>query len=280
MTKSNAVAPAIDKSAYHYEPLLETESSVMYFLAEPSITTTTFFKSVDYPKSLEMISKRITLICHANPWLLGRLEKDKTKHKNVLLAFPKIILDQSDVDEILCSTDLSLSKISSDTPYEELGETISKSTVTVKEGYKLVGTGSRVAKFSLIPVANGQVALFFSITHAVSDGHTYYKIFNMLTEGTEIESLSFTRKHTFIPKMKEAIGEAEMKLLLSPGLMINFVSRMLCGTKAKFHAKMVDQEKVSKAKQSAAGRCKVSEEEFVCSTNDILTSAFANATNG
>ena len=48
----------------------------------------------------------------------------------------------------------------------------------------------------------------------------------------------------FVPNMKKAIGEEEMKMLLSPALMLNFIPKMLCGPKAHFNARFVDEKKV------------------------------------
>ena len=280
MTKSNTVAPCDTSTSYHYEPLLETESSLMFFLAEPAIATISFFKNTDHAKSMEWMKRRIALLCNANPWLLGRIVKDKAKHENLLLATPQYIID-ADIDAVICSQDSSLSNISTQTPYAEMSETVAKSNAIVKEGYKLVGKDSRISKFALVPVANGEIALIVSITHAVADGYTYYKIFSMLTEGADIESLSCVRKHNFIPKMKTAIGEEETKLLLSPALMLNFIPKMLCGPKAQFDARFVDEDKVQQAKQDSEKRCadkNIPEGGFACSTNDILTSTFSKAT--
>mmetsp|Transcript_4717 Transcript_4717/g.5661 ORF Transcript_4717/g.5661 Transcript_4717/m.5661 type:complete len:437 (+) Transcript_4717:67-1377(+) len=264
---------------FMYEPLLDTESSVIFFLAEPSVATISFFESANHKKSFEWMRERIFLICHANPWLVGRLVKDKKKHKNVLLAVPESITD-NDIDAITCSKESDLSPISTKIPYNTVSKTVSKSNAMVPEGYKLVGKDTRVSKFTLVPVSSGETAFVMSITHAVVDGYTYYKIMSMLTDGAEIESLSFVRKHDFNPKMKQAIGEEEYKLLTSPSLALSMVSGMLCPKPAIFDARFVDEEKVKQAKKEATDRCgNIADDEFACSTNDILTSTFAKATN-
>lgn len=56
---------------------------------------------------------------------------------------------------------------------------------------------------------------------------------------------------------------------------------MLCGPKAQFDARFVDEEKVKQAKQDSEKRCAgeiIPDNGFACSTNDILTSTFSNAT--
>jgi len=57
-----------------YQPLMNTESSLMFFLAEPAITTISFFKGdVDIDKSKAWLKDRLTSIARANPWLGKRV---------------------------------------------------------------------------------------------------------------------------------------------------------------------------------------------------------------
>jgi hypothetical protein len=260
-----------------FEPLMDTESSVMNHMGTPAVTSISFFtgEDVHFENSLEHLKDRIASICTANPWLAGKLVKNKKIHKNVLLAVPTEITS-TDLDAILVSQEDSLSGISTSTPYTTLSKAVSKSNAMVKEGFNLIGKDLRVCKFTLLPVANGQVVFILSITHAVVDGFTYYKIMNMLTDGMEIEKLSFIRKHAFVPQMHEAMGKEECKLLFSPGLMLNFMPGMLFGPTARFDARFIDEEKVRAAKEEAL--CRGSEEiEYACSTNDIITTTFGNA---
>lgn len=262
------------ETTHDFEALLETESSVMYFLCEPGISTISFFKGACHEESLNKIRERIKLICQSNPWLTGRLVKNKKIHANVLLAVPKVV-SEDDINSILCSEDSTLSSISSKMDYETTCKTLENSNALVKMGYSLIGKDSRVAKFTLVKGANNELALVFSLSHSVGDGFTYYSIFNMLTEGSEIKKLSYSRKHDFMPQMKKAMGEEEFQLMRAPGITLGMMSGMCCGAKARFEARFVDEEKVRKAKDEAKAR--VGSDDFFCSTNDILTSTFAQA---
>lgn len=195
-------------------------------------------------------------------------------------------LIQHDVDDDLCS-------ISTDTSYEVICDKLLKSKMVVGPGYKLVGKEKPVSKFSLVKLAEGQVALIVSITHAVADGkntmrffvlldnvtsgqcynqplpgYTYYKIMSMLSG--DVQELSPTRKHDFVPKSMEAIGSKEFKYLSSFSFMLCCIKSMVCGSKAKLGAHFVDEQKVEELKADAKNG-------FV-STNDILTSTFSRAT--
>ena len=168
MTK---VKPLDDASDTTFEPLLAPESSVMVFLSEPAISTITFFKAgSDLEKSQKWLRERLSLICKANPWLAGRLVKKKKIHKNLLLAIPQSVTDE-DLDALICEdVDGTLSDISTETRYEVICDKLLKSKMVVGPGYKLVGKDLRCSKFTLAKVADGQVALIVSITHAVADG--------------------------------------------------------------------------------------------------------------
>ena len=255
-----------------YEPLLDTESSLMFFLAEPAITTVTFFKGADSKASIAWLRERLTDICKYNPWLAGRLVKNKKTHKNLLLEIPSPVANDEDIDSIICHDENVRSKlagISSKSKYEDLVDAILKSDAVVGPGYKLIGKRDRrIAKFTLVPVDNDQVALIVSMTHAVVDGFTYYRIISMLSG--EIEELSAARKHDFVPASSEAIGKKEYKFLNSTPFLICCLRSMLCGSKSKIAARYIDQDKIISGKE----KVKLG---FV-STNDIITSSFARAT--
>ena len=192
----------------------------MFFLAEPAITTITFFKGADAKTSSAWLKDRLAAICNVNPWSAGRLVKDKKVHKNVLLEIPTPIPTDEDINAIICNVDRELTRISSKSKYEDVVNAILKSDAVVGPGYKLVGKRDRrVAKFTLVPMNNNdEVALIASITHAVSDGYTYYKIMSMLNG--DIEELSPVRKHDFVTASIDAIGAKEYKFLSSTSFLI------------------------------------------------------------
>jgi len=246
----------------------------MFFLSEPAISTISLFKGdANLEESKRWLKDRLTTICKANPWLVGRLVRNKKIHKNVLLKIPQP-LSEADVDALICDdTDNNLSSISTETPYETIVDTLHKSKLVVGPGYKLVGKEDlRVSKFTLTKVADGKVALVVSITHSIADGHTYYKIMSMLSSGY-VEELSATRKHDFIPKSIEAIGKKEGSYLQSFSFMLCCIKSMLSGPKATLEARYIDQDKVKELKAT------YNNEEGFISTNDILTSSFSQATN-
>lgn len=239
----------------------------MFFLSEPAISTISFFQGdVDIEASKLWLKERLTQIVTANPWLAGRLEKNKKVHKNLLLAIPQPVTSE-DVDALICNDEDG--SLSTETKYEVICDRLLKSKMVVGPGYKLVGKDLRCSKFTLAKVGQGQVALVVSITHAVSDGHTYYKIMSMLNG--DVEKLSSTRKFDFINKSMEAIGSKESKYLSSFSFLLCCLKSMLFGGKAKLDARYIDENLIKEWKDSA-------HDGFI-STNDIVTSTFAKATN-
>ncbi|EJK60571.1 hypothetical protein THAOC_19048 [Thalassiosira oceanica] len=220
------IKPNDDDTETVFEPLLETESSLYVFLAEPAITTITFFKVQD-----------------------------------------------QDIDALLGSDNdgvKSLEDISTETPYSTVCAKLSKSNTVVGPGYKLVGKDKRIAMFTLAKAADGQVALIVSMTHAVADGHTYYKILGMLMG--EIEEMAYTRNHNFVPLGFKAIGEADSKYLTSFSFMLCCLKSMIFRGNVTLDARYVDEEKIRKWKEREAGN-NSGNVDYI-STNDILTSTF------
>merc|ERR1712003_135001 len=183
------------KKEQRFLPLMKFENSTM-LLMEPGITTINCFSDgdnkIDYDTSLRMLKSRMKDICEANPWLVGRLVRNKQKHEGLLCcAYPQKI-SNDDIDAIFVTTNLdemeSLS--SSVTPYPEITKAMKKSGAIVKSGYQLINKSDRVTKLTFLPIANGnEYALSFSVAHAIADGFTYYRIFSMLSNKSSIESL-------------------------------------------------------------------------------------------
>ncbi|GFH46974.1 hypothetical protein CTEN210_03449 [Chaetoceros tenuissimus] len=261
-----------------YEPLLDMESSVMFFLCEPAITTLSFYQKASIDISLELFKKRLHLICESNPWVCGRLIKDKAIEKGrISLAVPTSIKDE-DIDAIFgVSNEKNLSSLSLESDFGDLCTIIGKSQAVVPIGYNLIGKDKRVSKFTLVEnTAKDEIMLIASICHAVSDGFTYYKILSMLTEGNDISPLSFRRKHEFSEKMEEAIGAEEFKLSTSTGMLLSMLPTMICKSPAYCHARFVDSDQVKRIKEEAMRRTSPST-SFACSTNDILVSTFVQS---
>jgi hypothetical protein len=289
--KSNNPAAVMpdDDGTTTWVPLLNMES--WYMMLEKSITTATFFRFADRPtadRALAALRERLHAVVLANPWIAGRVVKDKKRHKNTLLKYPTTAT-QTDTEQILdVVTDPTnaLALVDESTPLTEMLQAVACSPATLPPGSKLLGKPMAVSKFTVVirekETGGGgggggacSLLLVASIIHGVADGHTYYRILAMLSHKTQIVSLSTGRKEK-TDEIIKVVGAKEYKYMAAPALGINFVASMLLGKKSTAHAFLVDEEKVTSAKTAEAAN--LGESGGFVSTNDILTSTFANAT--
>jgi len=249
-------------------PLLELEKS-WALMVTPSISSITFFRG----NLLEVergIRSRFQRIISSNPWLKGRLIKNK-RYKNVVLQFDGSTDLERDLEKIYHPNETSI-KINTKMDYRSLMKNIEP--VLVKKGQQLVNSDNPLVSFSLIPDAdqpNEKFALVFSVSHIIADGFTYYELLNSFSDDSTIPIFNIERKLDKEKKFIEAIGVKRFAFSLSFGLKLNTFKGLITGKKAKCYAFYIDQHKIQQAKNKL-----LETSEFV-STNDIITSSFSNA---
>jgi len=118
-------------------------------------------------------------------------------------------------------------------------------------------------------------ALVVSMNHTLGDGHTYYKLYGMLSADTDVEVLDPVRVADFEEAKTEVIGEKENAMFTSAGLSLGIMGTYV-GAKVTRRGPQnvcihnVDPAWVSQEKAKAKQEGQV---PFV-STNDALTSWF------
>ena len=87
-------------------------------------------------------------------------------------------------------------RISPTTPYETLLESVERTGLAVKPGERLVDQPDEpLFRVTVFPGAEkGSSAVTVDISHVVADGHTYYRIFNMLGQNVPPQTLNVMRK--------------------------------------------------------------------------------------
>jgi len=116
-------------------------------------------------------------------------------------------------------------------------------------------------------------ALVVSMSHTLGDGHTYYKLYSMLSADSEVDKLDPVRVEGFEAAKTEIIGEKETAMFKSAGVAFGIVGTYI-GTKLGRSAPQnicvneVDPAWAAKEKTKAKRESQV---PFV-STNDALTS--------
>ncbi|KAK3257340.1 hypothetical protein CYMTET_33569 [Cymbomonas tetramitiformis] len=276
-----AVAPQSDETEMLVD-LMDMESAAYMYI--DGVTTVTFFHG-EVP--LEQLKTRLVNVVQASPWLAGKLVKNK-KAKGVQMAFSPSPTAEKVIADLVEEIELD---ISPSMPFETMMDTVkTKTTAHIKEtGFELLKKKLPYTRLTVAKNSNNTQgwALIFSISHTIADGFTYYKVLGMLSRREEIVSLNATRNHSFVPKLKEAVGPKEYATFMgSASLMMNFLCTMMFGPKPRARAFYLDLDKLKTAKEKVkqeidqkvpAGADSDANLNFV-STNDIVTAFWGRFT--
>jgi hypothetical protein len=171
-------------------------------------------------------------------------------------------------------------------PYAELFDSILPFQCT--DPKPATNTNEVMFKIALVPLSDVQgsaplqniitkegFALIVSMNHILGDGHTYYRLYQMLNERAEIESMNPIRKEGFEEAKTEVVGKAENAMLSSIGYGLGIVGTYLGAkiTKRPPQNIIIHEVDSNWAKQE---KLKAKEEGCVpfVSTNDAVTSWF------
>ena len=241
--------------------LLESERGAVVTMS-PATSTVTFFKGS--PRRVaNKLRNRVAEIVRANPWLAARLDDDE--NGELALFVPP------DLPELFAVRhDIAVER----TPYASLVEALAP--VMCGTSVEVRGTAKPLFQVSLVSCANDAYALVVSANHSLLDGHGYYRIYNMLSEGSKVESLDPARKFHIPAKMVAAMHD-ERSLLqqASPGFLVRFITAQIKNAIAPSthcHAFYIDEDWVARAKRDADGVAFVS-------TNDCVVSEFCSLLN-
>lgn len=251
-------------------PLLESESSWKR-ANDPSITTITFFKG-SLTEAAPKIKGRLKEVVAINPWLAGRFVRNK-QHNRLQLVYPdKSVPGDGSIDYLFHVNPEGV-KLHPEMPYHSLAKAAASTIVPPVRSIQ--NKPFLVTRLTLVADSRDEAAGFamiFSMSHNVSDGHTYYKILHMLSTMEKIEALDPVRMDDIPGQMIEAMGKREWGFFSSFTHAFNALRGAFFGRKAKVFSYYIDTDKVDALKTEAAKKAQVS---FV-STNDILTSTFSS----
>lgn len=243
--------------------LFDSKNSAML---NNAVSTLTFFNG---SPPIEKLRNKVQNIIAKNPWLRGSLTK---KGSHIFLTF--------DPDREPTLDDISLSndpELKSEMNYEEIFSRVERHSVGT--GYDCLKRHSPLLHVSVITTSPNSFALFFSISHAIADAHTYYKLFGMLDEKREAESLDITRSADF-EACAAQIGSADFESWTqSWGLFWNVSKNLVFGTKRTPVLKTVDIDWIQTQKASFLSQNSPVLSDSFISTNDIVTSCFFKATD-
>ncbi|MFK5975149.1 MAG: hypothetical protein QM493_01455, partial [Sulfurovum sp.] len=177
--------------------LLPIESSLLarYIIG---VSTITLFEG-DLASVEAFISKRFRVFCQLNPWILASLIDDGKKTP-LRLSYQEPF-DEQDFAKSL-EFNLNNLRIRSNMSYEEI--LVQTAPYLVQSPKMIVNTDALVSSLIFEPLVDNPNAfvMIFSLSHSLVDGHSYYKILNMLFANEEIVALDIKRKTHLYTKLR------------------------------------------------------------------------------
>ncbi|RTR32004.1 hypothetical protein [Shewanella atlantica] len=205
----------------------------------PPVTTVTLFEGAP---PVEYLRQRLAMMLEKNPWLTSRIVKKSTENKVVALAYSTSVEPEASIDQHLTvhapgDTNFSLSM-----PYEALVNTLLP--VQCARSKPATDKDEALFKVAVIPVkveaidsdssaplqqamTEAGFALVISMNHTLGDGHTYYKLYDMLSADTDIEALDPVRVDGFEAAKIQVVGEQESAMFRSPAVAMGIMGDYL-----------------------------------------------------
>jgi len=251
----------------------------------PPVTTVTLYEG---STPVEFLRNRIASMLEKNPWLTSRIVKKNTTDGVVAMAYSKSFEARSVIEQHFSVYKPGDVGFSLGMPYEELVRCLLP--VQCARSKPATDKNEVLFKVAVVPIeaeAKDSVqsmplqqtialpgfALVVSMNHTLGDGHTYYKLYSMLSMDSEVEELDPVRVSGFEAAKTGIIGEKETAMFKSAGLAFGILGTYLF-TKLSRRAPQnicineVDSVWVAKEK----GKAKQEGQVPFVSTNDALTS--------
>lgn len=154
----------------HHIDLLPNESSYL-LLSIPSTESITFYQgNVD----MAYLRSRMKTIAQLNPWIAGRLVKSSTGLQIVYTNENEPMIVEA-VDHNICES----------MPYHQLTDCLSKYSLPI--GQDCLEKSLPVFRLTVITISSDAFAILCSMCHNMGDGHTFHKLYGMLSEDREPE---------------------------------------------------------------------------------------------
>lgn len=263
----------------------ETADLMMKILAVSTIT----WYSGDIETVKVPLRQRVCEILLSNPWLAGRIKKNR--NGDIVLVHGSSDEAVDNVDSIFRCYDRNEIILNRNETYHSLTQILEPTLVP--RSIELVDHNKPIWKVSLIPARseNGDkdvksFALVTSLAHCAGDGHTYYTIHKMLnldqprqrageSEKQEITVLSTKRKKDIPPQIEKILGGPSTLSKMPLGYIIRFLTGVikskLFGPETGAKLFMVDKKWIGEQK-AMIQRDKGSDPDAFVSSNDIIAS--------
>merc|ERR1712232_1157937 len=135
----------------------------------PSVSTVTFFRCETFPN--KVLEERLSAVLSLNPWLAATLKTGSTG-KHILLVPP-----DPKASQLLSVLKEDLG-IRPSMQYADLVKICA--ALECKTGNDCLDKEEQLLRLTVFQSGPGMHALVYSMNHVLGDGHTYYKIYEML----------------------------------------------------------------------------------------------------
>jgi hypothetical protein len=253
----------------------------------PPVTTVTLYEGA---APVEFLRHRLAMILEKNPWLISRIVKKNTADGVVALAYAKNFELEPTIDQHFSVYEPGDVGFSLSMPYEVLVNNLLP--VQCARSKPATDEDEPLFKVAVIPIGTEETdvnqatplqqaltlpgfALLVSMNHTLGDGHTYYKLYGMLSADTDVEALDPVRVAGFERAKTEVIGEKENAMFTSAGLSIGIAGTYLGAKVTRREPQNVCIHAVDPA-WALQEKSKAKQEGLVpfVSTNDAITSWF------
>jgi hypothetical protein len=233
-------------------------------LRTPTTTMMTFYEG---RPPLDYIKDRVTEICDKNPWLQGRLSKEKGR---LFLEYPKNAREIGPYLRVV-----SLPALSHDMSFTNLNQALKG--MVVKRGFLCVDKDEVLFRVVVAEIAEDRFAVVVALSHVYADGYTFYEVHKMLSMTESARPLIVGRVYSSRADINTAMrgGEDALSWLGSPGFAVNAAGSLLRRRPPVVNLFRVDQRKVDERKREYEAK---NEGKFI-SSNDIVTSDFFSMTD-
>ena len=258
-------------SDFEIVQLLDTE--ITKYTTLP-ISTVSFFDCDEsyLPFAKAWVTARVAQIAKANPWLAGRLVH-QTGTDRLALAVPRL-LSKKDLDRLFIKNpeNIYLTRCMS---AKQLSEQYAK----IELPYKSAAYDKEdafVCRFVFTRTPGG-FCIVFSMSQMAGDANTFYNIMNQLSVKEDVRALKPKRKMDSSQNAKTTMdGESGMRFGSLTGM--SFLGTAFKGKSAPKNTRvftgLIDERKIAEIKADAPS----TSTKLAISTNDVITSAFCNAT--
>lgn len=211
----------------------------------PPVTTLTLFEG---NPPIEFLRRRLAMMLEKNPWLTSRIIKKSTEDGVAALAYNESFEAEASIDQHLTVYAPEDVGIELSMPYEAMVKALLP--VQCARSKPATDKDEALFKVAVIPVKAEDTdtdsptplqqamtetkaetepgfALVISMNHTLGDGHTYYKLYGMLSADTDIEALDAVRVDGFEEAKTQVVGEQESAMFRSPGVALGIMGDYL-----------------------------------------------------